>query len=58
MHDWTAETRSDYERKGFASRAGFGAKPALLVIDFINGFTDPTTDLGGDFSREREVAVR
>ena len=58
MHDWTAETRSDYERKGFASRAGFGAKPALLVIDFINGFTDPSTDLGGDFTREVEVTAR
>ena len=58
MHDWTAETRAGYERKGFASRAGFGAKPALLVIDFINGFTDPATDLGGDFSRELEVTAR
>ena len=58
MHDWTADTRSDYERKGFASRAGFGAKPALLVIDFINGFTDAGTDLGGDFSNEIEVTAR
>ena len=58
MHDWTADTRTDYERKGFASRSGFGAKPALLVIDFINGFTDPATDLGGDFARELEVTAR
>ena len=58
MHEWTNETRTDYERKGFASRAGFGDKPALLVIDFINGFTDPATDLGGDFSRELEVTAR
>ena len=58
MHDWTAETRTDYERKGFASRAGFGRKPALLVIDFINGFTDPDTDLGGDFTKEIEATAR
>ena len=58
MHDWTADTRTDYERKGFASRAGFGRKPALLVIDFINGFTDPGTDLGGDFTNEIEAAAR
>ena len=58
MHDWTADTRNDNERKGFASRAGFGAKPALLVIDFINGFTDPGTDLGGDFTKEIEVTAR
>ena len=47
MHDWTADTRTDYERKGFASRAGFGAKPALLVIDFINAFNDPDMFGGG-----------
>ena len=58
MHDWTTETRADYERKGFASRAGFGRKPALLVIDFINGFTDPGTGLGGDFTSEIEATVR
>ena len=57
MHEWTTETRTDYERKGFASRAGFGRKPALLVIDFINGFTDPDTDLGGDFTSEIEVTA-
>ena len=24
--------------------------PALLIVDFINGFTDPSSPLGGDFS--------
>lgn len=52
MADWERETRADYERKGFASRSGFGGRPALLVVDFINGFTDPTTPLGGDFDKE------
>ena len=58
MHEWTTATRTDYERKGFAARAGFGRKPALLVIDFINGFTDPGTDLGGDFTSEIEATAR
>lgn len=58
MHDWTDETRAEYERKGFGSRAGFGRKPALLVIDFIHGFTDPATDLGGDFTSEVEATAR
>jgi len=57
MADWERETRDDYERKGFAHRSGFGAKPALLVVDFINGFTDPTTPLGGDFSAELEATA-
>lgn len=52
MDDWQQETRDDYRRKGLAVRAGYGNRPALLIVDFINGFTDPTTPLGGDFSAQ------
>jgi nicotinamidase-related amidase len=52
MNDWQRNTRTDYERKGFAARSGYGRSPVLLVVDFINGFTDPTTPLGGDFAWE------
>jgi len=52
MADWQHATRLDYERKGFAGRSGYGRSPALLVVDFINGFTDPASPLGGDFGRE------
>ena len=52
MADWRQETHDDYKRKGFAVSCGYGTNPALLVVDFINGFTDPTTPLGGDFSKE------
>ncbi len=52
MSDWRSATREDYERKGFAGRSGYGRRPVLLVVDFINGFTDPASPLGGDFSRE------
>lgn len=38
--------------KGFARRVGFGRRAALLVIDFINGFTDPTSSLGADVGNE------
>jgi maleamate amidohydrolase len=31
--------------EGFAGRAGFGAKPALLVVDVNRGFTDPASPL-------------
>lgn len=57
MAEWERETRSDYEKKGFAQRSGYGKKPALLIVDFINGFTDPTTPLGGDFSSEVAVTA-
>jgi nicotinamidase-related amidase len=52
MSDWRRETRADYERKGFAGRSGYGRSPALVVVDFINGFTDPKSPLGGDFAWE------
>jgi nicotinamidase-related amidase len=52
MSDWQRDTRADYQRKGFASRSGYGRNPALVIVDFINGFTDPTTPLGGDFAWE------
>jgi len=55
MAEWERDTRADYESKGFAVSSGFGKKPALLVVDFIVGFTDPTSPLGGDF--DAEVAV-
>ncbi len=50
MNDWQKSTRADYERKGFAGRSGYGRSPVLLIVDFINGFTDPATPLGGDFA--------
>jgi maleamate amidohydrolase len=52
MNDWQKSTRADYEQKGFAARSGYGRSPAFLIVDFINGFTDPTTPLGGDFAWE------
>lgn len=55
MSDWHQSTRADYERKGFAGRSGYGRSPVLLVVDFINGFTDPTTPLGGNFSSELDA---
>ena len=50
MNDWQQDTLDDYQSKGFADRSGYGRRPALLIVDFINGFTDPTSPLGGDFS--------
>ena len=49
---------ADYKRKGFAERSGFGQKPVLLIVDFINGFTDPATPLGGDFSSQLAATNR
>ena len=37
-----------YRERGFGGTAGFGRRPALLVIDLVNGFTDPSSPLGSD----------
>jgi maleamate amidohydrolase len=58
MNDWQRGTRADYERKGFAARSGYGRSPAFLIVDFINGFTDPATPLGGDFAWEINATRR
>lgn len=33
-------------QRGFGRAVGFGKRPALLVVDFIQGFTDPASPLG------------
>ena len=58
MNDWRPETRVSYRRKGLGGRSGLGSRPALLVIDFCLGFTDPTSNLGGDFDAEVAVTQR
>ena len=55
---WQSSTSAEYERKGFSARSGYGTRPALLVVDFINGFTDPGTGLGGDYGAELAVTAR
>ena len=55
--DWQPSTSAEYERKGFSARSGYGTRPALLIVDFIKGFTDPGTGLGGDYSAELAVTA-
>lgn len=37
-----------YLRQGFGRRLGVGQSPALLIIDFVNGFADPEVFGGGN----------
>jgi nicotinamidase-related amidase len=41
-------TAEVYERSGIGHRVGFGGRPALVVVDLQNGFTDPGCAVGGD----------
>ncbi|MCC6008588.1 MAG: isochorismatase family protein [Rhodobacteraceae bacterium] len=40
--------------RGFLGRVGFGLRPALVVIDMQNGFTDAKQPLGSDLSAQIE----
>ena len=46
------ETFDFYVRKGFAARVGFGARPALLVIDIIRAFTDLRSPLASNLDSQ------
>jgi maleamate amidohydrolase len=41
-----------YERSGIGGRAGFGDRPAVLVVDFQKGFTNPESPVGSDLTEE------
>ena len=37
-----------YRAQGFGHRVGIGARPALCIVDFVNGFVDPAIFGGGN----------
>jgi maleamate amidohydrolase len=37
-----------YRRQNFGGELGFGQQPALLIVDFVNGFADPEMFGGGN----------
>jgi nicotinamidase-related amidase len=40
--------RDVYDARGFGGRQGAGARPAVVVVDFIEGFTNPESRLACD----------
>ncbi|MFC5972149.1 isochorismatase family protein [Halomarina salina] len=46
--DWIDDTEELYANREFASSVGFGERPALVVVDLIEAFTDPSSNLGSD----------
>jgi nicotinamidase-related amidase len=47
-----SEIQEFYLERGFSGRVGFGVRPAVLVIDCINGFTRVSSPLGGEWGTE------
>ena len=50
-----AELAARYADQGLGGRVGFGSRPAIVVVDLINGFTDPGSPFGSDLSAEIEA---
>jgi maleamate amidohydrolase len=46
-----------YHRQGFAQRIGLGRSPAVVVVDFVKGFTDPAHFGGGNIGAAIERTV-
>ena len=44
-----------FRERGFGLKIGFGARPALIVIDMIKAFTDPGMMLGSNLDRQIEA---
>lgn len=46
-----------YKKQKFGQRTGFGESPALLIVDFVNGFTDPEILGGGNIAEAVTATV-
>ena len=46
-----------YARQTFGQKLGLGRSPALLVVDFVNGFNDPEILGGGNIGAAIEATV-
>ena len=44
-----------YDRQNFGNQSGFGMAPALLIVDFVNGFANPDEFGGGNIGRAIEA---
>jgi maleamate amidohydrolase len=47
-----------YRRQGFANTVGLGVAPALVIVDFVIGFTDPAHFGGGNIGPAIERTVQ
>ena len=50
--------RAVYEKAGLGRTVTLGDRPAVLVVDFSCGFTDPASTLGADLTAEVEATKR
>ena len=53
-----ASVLESYRSKGLAGRVGFGRRPAVVVVDFITGFTDLLSPLGSSLEPQLDATSR
>jgi maleamate amidohydrolase len=52
------EAREVYAKAGLGESVTMGSRPAVLVVDFSCGFTDPESTLGADLTGQVEATKR
>lgn len=52
-----ARLRAEFRTKGYVGRVGYGARPALLVVDLIAGFTDLRSPMASDLRPQLQATV-
>lgn len=55
MNEHLQSAEQFFAQRGFSQKIGFGAAPALIVIDLINGFTNPNLPLGAPLGPQLEA---
>lgn len=48
MHRASSDARQIYQKQGLGACSGWGRAPALVIVDFVNGFNDPAVLGGGN----------
>jgi maleamate amidohydrolase len=52
------DAREIYAKAGLGESVTMGSRPAVLVVDFSCGFTDPESTLGSDLTQQVEATKR
>ena len=58
MNETDSKLVNKYKRVGFLQRIGFGERLALLIVDFLKGFTNPKSPFGANLDKEIEATAK
>jgi maleamate amidohydrolase len=58
VRDHLAALRHCLQSRGMGGRVGAGSRPAMLIVDFVRGFTDPRSPLACELQAELRAASK